>query len=164
MSFSNPLNNDRLAKSISQDIQACEHLRELLSKERELLKNREIDALDPLIEAKTKILNQLNQSAITRSQWTAHYQRESQQAEQDIAKVFIQYAKENGLAEQWRKLQSLFKECQMANEINGKTLMRSQSTHERLLSILRGQSVANNLYTDKGAKRNSASGSALGKA
>ncbi|BCD99259.1 flagella synthesis protein FlgN [Marinagarivorans cellulosilyticus] len=165
MSFAHPLNNDRLAKSISNDINACQNLLALLEQEREHLKKREIDSLDALIEAKSKLLNQLHQSALTRTQWTSQYQSEAQQSTASSAEqVFSQYAIENGLAEQWQKLQQLFKACQDANEVNGKVMMRSQSTHERLLNILRGQGNNSPLYNGKGAKHNQNSRGTLGEA
>ncbi|HEY7773210.1 MAG TPA: flagellar protein FlgN [Marinagarivorans sp.] len=165
MSFNHPLNNERLAKSINNDIYACEKLLSLLEQEREHLAQRNIDELDPLIEAKSLLLNQLHQSAVARTQWSAQFQAQAQDRDDDLLeKSFSDFAQENGLAEQWQKLQGLFKACQAANEVNGKAMMRSQSTHERLLNILRGQGSSSSLYNDKGAKHNQNSRGTLGEA
>ena len=164
MSFAHPLNNDRLAKSISNDINACQNLLALLEQEREHLKKREIESLDTIIEAKSKLLNQLHQSAFTRTQWTNQYQSEAQNGNASAEQSFSQYANENGLTEQWQKLQDLFKACQNANEVNGKVMMRSQSTHERLLNILRGQDNNSPLYNGKGTKHNQNARGTLGEA
>lgn len=164
MSFDNTLNIERLQKGIALDIHACEQLLELLSREHLALTQRNTEQLEKIINDKSVILSQLNQSAITRSQWVNHFKQASQSQPQAITDTFTAVAQKAGLAKQWETLQALFKQCKMANEINGKTMTRSQATNERLLSILRGQHNNPHLYDGKGAKGQRGLGNTLGQA
>lgn len=164
MITTNPLNIERLAKGITHDINTCEQLLALLKEEQNLLKERKLDSLEQLVNEKSHLLNQLHHSAVSRAQWIAHFNREKPAANQETEAAFSEIAEQLGLSEDWAALKSLFKACQDANEINGKTLARSHATHERLLNILRGQGNDQTLYTGKGAASKSQSGTRLGEA
>ena len=164
MSFTNPLNNERLQKSIERDINTCKKLIELLNQEHSALINRNTDVLEGIITEKSTLLNQLNQSAITRSQWVNHYKNITDSVEESEISSFTALAEKTGLKEKWIELQLLFKQCKTANEINGKAMSRSQVTNERLLSILRGQHNTPHLYNGKGTKGKRALGNTLGQA
>lgn len=164
MNTTNPLNIERLAKGITRDIDACEQLLTLLHQEQTLLKERQLESLEQLVNDKSQLLNQLHQSAVARSQWIAHFQREKPTADQETETAFSDIAEQLGLSDDWAKLKRLFKACQDANEVNGKTLARSHATHERLLNILRGQGDSQGLYTGKGAASKNNYGTRLGEA
>lgn len=164
MITTNPLNIERLAKGITRDIETCEQLLVFLAQEQTLLKERELESLEQLVNDKSQLLNQLHQSAVSRTQWIAHFNREKPNADQETEAAFSEIAEQLGLSEDWAKLKKLFKACQEANEVNGKTLARSQATHERLLNILRGQGNGQTLYTGKGAASKSNFGTRLGEA
>ncbi len=164
MNFSNPLNTERLLKSIERDISACNQLISLLEHEHTALIARDTETLESIINDKSTLLSQLNQSAMTRTQWVNHYKNSTQNSQDAMIHSFTELANETGLQEQWQHLQSLFKQCKAANDINGKTMARSQVTNERLLNILRGQHNTPHLYDGKGAKGNRSQGNTLGQA
>lgn len=164
MSFTNPLNTERLQKSIERDINACKKLIDLLNQEHSALIARNTEILEGIINEKSALLNQLNQSAITRSQWVNHYKSITDSAEQSDVSSFTALAEKTGLKVKWIELQMLVKQCKTANEINGKAMSRSQVTNEKLLNILRGQHNAPHLYDGKGTKGKRALGNTLGQA
>ncbi|WP_053981362.1 flagella synthesis protein FlgN [Marinagarivorans algicola] len=164
MNASNPLNAERLLKSINRDINACNQLISLLEHEHTALLARDTDSLERIINEKSALLSQLNQSAIIRTQWINHYKNSAQDSQEAMINSFSELASEAGLQVQWEHLQSLFQQCKAANDINGKTMARSQVTNERLLNILRGQHNTSHLYDGKGTKGHRTQGNTLGQA
>jgi len=152
---------DAVEQLISSDIAACESLLQLLDEEQNALKDRQIEALEPIIEKKTSFLLHLEQSAIKRQQWS---QQAKIAADSSAWQDLIEEFKRPGLLEQWRKLKALLDDCRDANEINGKLLARSQEMFERISNILRGQNQKVSLYGASGRTTQSANSSRVGEA
>lgn len=153
-----------IAQNIAQDTQACEALLQLLSVEREQLKNRELDALDATIAAKAQWLGQLEHSAQQRTLWIQQSPLTAQQSLSDAWQQLLTDCAKPDLAEQWQYLKKLLQQCRDDNEINGKLISRSQTTFKRLVNILRGQEEQTQLYTGRGAKSESCAKQQLGQA
>ena len=156
--------NKALINSIHEDITTCQELLTLLKNEQKHLAERDFDSLDKLIDDKGRLLIKLDRNALTRTQWVAKYQANAQISPKEATDTFTELAKEHGLSDIWQQLQTLFKACQEANEVNGKTMVRSRSTHQRLFNILRGQNTSGQLYDGKGGKNKGLSSSSIGQA
>lgn len=157
-------NSGLLSANINLSRTSCKQLLALLTEEQTLLAQRSFPALERLIQQKTLLLKRLEDCAKERNIWVEQYQLQTQERSNDTHKAFAYWAKKMGLNDSWQELQALLSECQRANEVNGKIMIRSHATHKQLLDILRGQSGATNLYNDKGAKRSGVAGNALGEA
>lgn len=138
-----------VAEQIAQDTTACQALLQLMQAEREALQKRDADTLGNIIEQKAHFLEQLERSAVIRTQWA----QQVQAADADSAWHQILHSlRQPELQQQWDALKALMVDCRQQNETNGKLLARSQHTFGRLLNIMRGQSEAPALYTAKGGR------------
>lgn len=134
---------------IAQDTQSATALKTLLLRERELLERREHDELPSIIEKKDLLLNAIAQSAMQRKNTlNALGLRADSRGWQELLSTQNQLAVAKS---PWQQLQSLFEECQELNEINGKMISRSKQTLSKLLSLVRGQTAAPQLYNQTGA-------------
>lgn len=145
------LDPKRLLQQINNDITACETLLLLLQQERDALNNRDIDALDQIIEQKTVQLTHLENSAQQRTEWArANSDSVDLQEIQHAWLAILEQANIPIIQEQWGKLKELQQQCKAANEVNGKILARNQKTFNRLMEIVRGQTASPNLYSAAG--------------
>lgn len=143
----------RILSQLDTDISACELLLTLLEQEREALANRDIDALDTIIEGKATQLKQLEASAQNRTAWARQYLGNNANGLDEIKKAWqnlVEDAAIPQLKERWESLKTLQNSCKEKNEANGKILARNQKTFNRLLDIVRGQTATPNLYSAAG--------------
>lgn len=137
-----------IAQQIHADIASCEALLSLFLKERDTLKARDAEQLDIIIQEKTTLLSQLENSAKLRTQWSrAHAAGTLEQSWEGM----IDELRDTDLKQKWERLKTLFAECKKENEVNGRLLARNQQVFGRLLEIVRGQTQAPSLYSAKGA-------------
>lgn len=156
------VSQDQLAAHITQDISTCEGLLQLLSAERQALKQRDLELLDNIIEQKSRNLSALEESARVRARWVKASVAPKQGPEQAWQSLLSRFPVE--LQERWQTLKDLFVECQVQNDVNGKIIARKQNTYNQLLGLVRGQPSASKLYTAKGAASHSRSAQDLGEA
>lgn len=143
-----PISANEIATQITNDIQACNTLIELLDREQDALQARDVDALADIIEKKAQPLNRLEESGKQRAVW-ANVPAVEQSSKAWNA-MLEQLASDN-IKKDWEKLKELTKECCQKNEVNGKILVRQKQIYGRLLEIMRGQSQSPSLYTATGA-------------
>lgn len=144
------LNITSLREMITQDSAAIAQLKQLLAHEREQLEQRKQEQLPRIVEQKSILLDQLNNSAKQRQQilTTLGLPTNAQGWE-----LFLQRnTTTQPLLGDWKILVSEFGECQKMNDVNGKMIARSQQTLSHLLGLLRGKVAAPSLYTAQGTK------------
>ena len=141
-------------QALRQDILDCGTLKALLEQELQLLNDRNSRELQPLINQKQDLMTRLEQSAGQRSQWTRFLVERTGQSTEECWQALLDQLDNPDLHQLWQELNTALRDCQTANEVNGKIIKRGQSTLRQLLSILRGQCVDTpHLYTSSGDTR-----------
>lgn len=144
------LNITLLREMIAQDSAALAQLKQLLAYEREQLEQRKQEELPRIIEQKSILLDQLNNSAKQRQQIlnTLNLPNNAQGWNTLLQRNITTQP----LVGDWKLLVSEFEDCQKMNDINGKMIARSQQTLSHLLNLLRGKVPTPSLYTAQGTK------------
>jgi len=133
------------------DLKHARRLVELLQLERTCLQKRDSQTLAELIEEKDQLLKKLDQSAQIRNEWLGQLGYDtSLKAWENV----IEQQQDEVLSLLWSQLQQSILKGRELNEINGRLIGRSQQTLLKLLSILRGNSAAPQLYGSDGNTRN----------
>ena len=156
------LNIQFLRDMLAQDSSAIQQLKALLTQERELLEQRQLEGMQEIVSQKDHLLGNLSFTARQREQLLR-----SVGLATDLAgwKTFLERdALTLSLIPAWQTLTTEFAECQTANEINGKMINRSKQTLSHLLNLIRGQVAAPSLYTQKGSTTNHSSTHTVAKA
>lgn len=146
------LNAKQVHSQLSSDIVSCETLLQLLQEERQALAERDLAALDTIIEKKTAALIDLETSAKVRASWVKTFVDNHNLQVHDAKSIWDALIEETAPAmlQTWQKLKELQQKCKQENEVNGKIIARNQKTFARLLEIMRGQTAAPNLYSSSG--------------
>jgi len=139
---------ETIMAQIESDTKACEALITLFDDERQALKERNLDALDKILEHKSAYLLTLEKSANTRFSWAKQY---AQSPSSDTWEALLTQLKQPALIQAWNELKTLFARCKQQNEINGRLIARNQQVFTRLVEIVRGQTQAPTLYGSSGA-------------
>lgn len=144
------LDINALRQMITQDSAALAQLKQLLTRERGLLEQRQQDGLQEIIEQKSSVVDQLNNSAKMRNQILTTLGLPTNASGWD---TFLQRNTATlPLRDDWKNLVNEFEECQKMNDVNGKMIARSQQTLNHLLNLLRGKVAAPSLYTAQGTQ------------
>jgi flagella synthesis protein FlgN len=156
------LNISSLREMIAQDSAALGQLKQLLAYEREQLEQRKQDELPRIIEQKSNLLDQLNNSAKQRQQILTALGLPANTQGWDT--LLQRNLTTQPLLGDWKLLVSEFEDCQSMNDINGKMIARSQQTLSHLLNLLRGKVPSPSLYTAQGTKTQNTSSYTVAKA
>ena len=135
-----------VSQLLNDDIAACTKLLELLGQEQDALKNRDIEALESLVENKSQQLIHLEKSAGVRTSWARSASSSADQGWQELINGF----QDKHVLALWKTLKEQLAECKVKNEVNGKMLARNQQIYGRLFDVVRGQNSANKLYSATG--------------
>lgn len=156
------INPNLIQKMLEADQQSTQALQMLLIQERDLLTQREQEALPALIETKNQHLDNLNTHAKERSAilTSLGFSPDAN----GWHKLLVSDTKLAVLEPSWQKLQDSIQECKRLNEINGKLMGRSQQTIKHLLSLIRGQTTAPELYNASGSTSSAAFSNTMAKA
>lgn len=141
---------EQLRVMLAQDSTNLNQLQALLEEERQALETRHHDPLPTLIEAKTKALDALAETAALRRQWLrAAGMNPDQEHWHQWLKDYPQGA---DLADAWQRITERMESCRQLNDINGKVMSRAQQALGRLLGLLRGQEAGTHtqLYDERG--------------
>ena len=146
-----------LRQMIAQDKTALEELHDCLEKERLCLETRDLDSLQPLVERKIQLIDQISQQVKFRAQVLAKLNLPQN------ADGWSQFLKRHPLTQplesEWQAVVTCYEQCQELNQINGKLVARSQKTFGHILNLIRGQVAAPSLYGANGASKAQATGS-----
>lgn len=130
------MSDQRLLELIDQDIKHSTGLAELLQQEFDALNQRNLEALQKLLEDKQPLLLQLSKNSKERSDILRQHGLESD------AKGFSLFAQQSQLSDkltqQHNTLSQLIEQCQEANLRNGRLIRTNQVTVSASLNLLRG--------------------------
>jgi len=155
------LNTEYLAAYLEEGTNQAQQLMQLLNDERDIISSNDANALENIAASKEKLAQKIQASTVICSQrleqagYTAN--------NSGLAEYFQRCSETNSkqLKSTWEKLQSLLKECQNKNRINGKLLGNSQRRIKQALSILQGKPVDEELYGRGGETVHQSTGNSL---
>lgn len=143
------MTDTKLLELLSNDIQTCNQLLELLEQEFAALNQRQLDTLQSLLDKKQPLLLGLQQNAAGRAallQQSGH--------SNDLAGVQL-FAKNSPLSAtllaQYSELGELIEQCQSANLRNGRLIRANQISVGSALNIVRGNHSEPALYDKSGS-------------
>jgi len=142
----------------NEQITLSEQLIDLLEKENAELRTIQVKELDTIASDKYALISTLN---ICGGRWQDLMQQRNIESGTKGVETFLgQHDTENesNLLQSWLKSQSLAKQCQRLNAINGTIIILRNQAVQQTLSILRGQLPDNHLYDTKGNQKPTISG------
>ena len=136
--------------SLEKQQALTKQLLNLLKQEYKTLNTNYVDPLDEIIRDKQPLIVELN---ALNQHWLSLIAAESvETSPEGIEKFLKSYDKANSTAllNQWLDLQTMAKDCQKTNTVNGTIIaLRYQST-QQTLSILKGQMPGDSTYDPQG--------------
>jgi len=114
-------------------------LRDLLREEQSIIGQRDMEALQPLLERKTQLLHQVEK--LDEQRRKALREAGFEDGSQDMENCLAIQPDPEPLTAAWAAALSLLRECQALNESNGSVIHQSMALNERLLNALRGGSA-----------------------
>lgn len=140
-----PLNTDNIKRLIDNEIDLANQLQALLQKEHDALSHRYFSELPNIIEQKVALVESLDNASRMRIQIS--------EANSDDARHWQKLlASDKTLHASFEVLQQEINLCQRVNRINELVVNRSLKATQRVLGILRGSSLEQNLYSKAGDK------------
>lgn len=159
--MSTTISAEYVAGYLKSATEQAKQLMSLLQDERNILSSNDGAALESITSNKEQLAENLQKS-------TRQCSQRLQQAgfgsdDLSLSKYIDSYEEPFAvqLKEQWLALQSILKQCQDENRINGRLLNSSQRRIKQALSILQGQPVEEDLYGKAGVAVNPSSGKSL---
>ncbi|WP_339897793.1 flagellar protein FlgN [uncultured Gilvimarinus sp.] len=155
-------NPQLVREMLNRDLHAAQRLQVLLTQERELLQQRDHEALTALIREKNDHLALLEGHAKERAALLQALQIDGSGSSWE---TFL--ASDEPLSQLiplWQQLQQEVRQCHDLNNHNGKLVARSQQTLKQLLDLVRGKSQGGGLYDASGSAANNASSNTLTRA
>lgn len=142
------MHDTTLLQLFNDDIGISEQLLELIDSEHQALGERQLDALQSILEAKQPLLSQLDKHAHARTQILHDLNLSTDLAGlQALASRSTLGAQ---LLEQSQLLNQLLERCQAGNLRNGRLIRSNQTSTRSMLGILRGNDTPN-LYDSSGS-------------
>ncbi len=114
-------------------------LRDLLQEEQACIGQRDVEALQPLLEHKNRLLQ--NVETLDSRRRTALQEAGHEDNRQGMKTCLAGLPDTEPLRATWTAILSLLKECQALNESNGSIIHQSMALNERMLNALRGGSA-----------------------
>jgi flagellar biosynthesis/type III secretory pathway chaperone len=140
-----PLNTDNIKRLIDNEIDLANQLQALLQKEHDALSHRYFSELPNIIEQKVALVESLDNASRMRIQIS--------EANSDDARHWQKLLEnDKTLHASFEVLQQEINLCQRVNRINELVVNRSLKATQRVLGILRGSSLEQNLYSKAGDK------------
>ena len=148
----------------SQGVVFLSTLKNLLDQEYQALQQRNLEQLQVLVEQKTAVLQQLEESNQTRNQLFISAGITPDKAGLQAFKTGLNETDESAFSTLWKELEKELLQVNDKNKRNELIITRNSRNLEQLLSILRGQNQKNTLYDQSGEKGNYSAQNSLGKA
>lgn len=142
-----------LDQSLQQDMAATQELALILKKERTALEERNYEAFQKFIAAKSPLIGQLEEHHKRRQALLTSAGIADESAALELAK-----REQAPVAKRWLELAEQWQECQRLNEINDRIAQRTRLVVGQILGLLRGQNGQAPLYTNQGSAAASAPG------
>ena len=159
--MTNNLNTQNLKEYLEEGANQAQRLMQLLNDERSIISSNDGNALENIAASKEKLAKEIQASTQICNQRLeqAGYNADNRGLIECIQSCTETHSRH--LKETWEKLQSLLKECQDANRINGKLLGNSQRRIKQALSILQGKPLDEELYGRGGETVHQSTGNTL---
>lgn len=135
---------------LDQDLARYQHLLELLHQEKSLLVKRDFDAFAAVLEAKHKLLLELERSCNERAALVSSLGFENNEAGMQSLITKQPEFGQADLLQNWSTLKDLVTACNRQNQVNAKIAHRAQNTSRQILNILKGAPPTANLYGKSG--------------
>ncbi len=139
--------NERLVAVLENSIEEARGLRDTLAAERTALEERDPDALERILGAKTAHVETLAALDTERQQLFAAAGIETRRGEGSAIQSATQHA---GIDRRWQQLVELADECAQLNQANGFVIRARQSRVDTRLKIIRGEPIAPVTYGHAG--------------
>jgi flagellar biosynthesis/type III secretory pathway chaperone len=142
-----------LVASLREAERLSRELLDLLECERNALEQRDYAAFERLLADKTELVMALERNTRERSGWLQHNGFADERAALNHADTAAP-----ALANAWRKLATLWEQCQQASLINEQISQRTRMVVGRMLDLLSGNAGQGSVYDSQGATRRAQSG------
>ena len=152
---------DYIAEYLEKGIEQAQRLMSLLQDERNVLSTNDSSALENITNSKEQLAEAIQ---ISTRQCGQYLQKAGFGDNNQSLSEYIKTCSEpfsTKFESMWHNLQSILKQCQEENRINGKLINSSQRRIKQALSILQGQPVDEDLYGSGGKTVNTSSGNSL---
>jgi flagella synthesis protein FlgN len=150
-----------LKKLLKQDIVDLIALDSLLEQEKNILTTRNTEKINQLADHKSQTINQLESRAKQKAKLMSGSGLGIRpgQVEEKLSEL-----NDNDLMSLWHESTNKLKTCQQKNTVNGSIITQSRQRVTKLMSIIRGQNKAPNLYGQQGKTESFNSSHRIGKA
>lgn len=159
--MSEKLSTQYISNYLEEGTDQAQKLMSLLQDERNVLSTNDSAALEAITGKKEKLAGTIQTSTQKCKQ---HLQQAGFGNDSLSLNKYIETCAEpitTQLKTMWSSLQSVLKQCQEENRINGKLITSSQRRIKQALSILQGKPVEEDLYGKAGESINRSSGNSL---
>lgn len=154
------LDPQTIAEYLKEASNQAQLLMTLLRDERQCISSNDASALEEIASSKATLAQTIQ---VSTKIFSEHLQQAGFSADdRGLADYFESHNEANKTT--WQDLQSLLKECQDENRINGKLLGNSQRRIKQALSILQGKPADEDLYNRGGESVNQSNGNSLTRA
>lgn len=150
-----------LKKLLKQDIVDLAALNTLLEQEKITLTTRDTQKINQLAEHKSQTINQLESRAKTKATLMAKSGLGIRPGQVEEKLTSLQ---DKELMALWHESREKLNACQQQNAVNGSIISQSRQRVTKLMSIIRGQNKAPNLYGQQGKTQAYSSSQRIGKA
>jgi len=158
---SSPESQSALLRILSHEIEQAQRLLELLQREYQLLQSAPGKLLEELLAEKRLRLETVEASVGEHHRFLQHH---GLACDRRGTLDFIDACGNPGLTETWQRFDSLLRECQKQNQINGGAVTLNQRQTKQMLDILFGLGEGNKTYGPSGESRSANRPNSLGKA
>lgn len=139
--------SEDLLRQLDADISVLDQLHTLLHKEQEALQTTQVDVIQAIHPEKSACLDRLRDSARQKVHLLVQM---GFRPDSGDTSGFIRGLGDERLTQRWHQAQESLKECQFANEVNGRVIAHLQRRVERLAEIIRGGASHPKLYGKAG--------------
>ncbi|MES9992984.1 MAG: flagellar protein FlgN [Candidatus Thiodiazotropha sp.] len=147
---------------LKNEIEQAQQLHDLLGKEYSLLQQDSPEGLQDLLEAKKKLLKQVETAVASHNRFL---QQQGLTIDRQGTETFITGCSDKQPLDQaWNQFTALLESCHSQNEINGGALQLNQRHVTQRLDILKGLSQGDKTYGRGGESKPNTTSKSLGKA
>lgn len=147
----------QLLQAMENDLALATRLKALLQEEKSCLEKRQYPAYQSVVKTKTDLLVQLDQAD---SQRKLIMESMGFVADRDGFGLFLKQVPghwKDKFLTLWESLSDTMNTCARLNKVNGKILLHSQNTIERLMVVILGQGNSPTIYQANGRRFSGAS-------
>ena len=135
---------------IEQDLATSRQLLALLERETDSTQARDYQAMSELLKEKTPLLDGLKKNAQMRSKLLLS---SNQAANEKNWSLLLDSFNNDSVKQTWQEVKTTIEHCKSINNVNGKLINRGIQSHNKLLQLMRGNTLQADIYDAKGTKR-----------